>query len=85
MEYLGSDLCSLLWVDCADVLVMFQCVLPVLLLCTDVLLQQTQHLTGLVVAVLYGVSVLSLFFIYLIIFLAEQHDASLRKLLFSCV
>lgn len=53
-EYLRSDLCSLLGIDCAHMLVVFQRVLPVLLLCTDILLQQAQHLTCLVVAVLYG-------------------------------
>ncbi|KAF3843120.1 hypothetical protein F7725_001969 [Dissostichus mawsoni] len=41
------DLCSFLGIDCADMLVMFQRVLPVLLLGTDVLLQQGQHLTSL--------------------------------------
>ena len=51
-EYLGSDLCGLLGIDCADVLVVFERVLPVLLLCTDILLQEAQHLTSLVVEVL---------------------------------
>lgn len=55
-EYLRSDLCSLLGIDCADMFVMLQRVLPVLLLCTDVLLQQGQHLSSLEVAVLNGVS-----------------------------
>lgn len=54
VEYLRSDLCSLLGIDCAHMLVVLQRVLPVLLLCTDILLQQAQHLTCLVVAVLYG-------------------------------
>lgn len=53
--YLRSDLRSLLGVNCADVFIMFQCVLPVLLLCTDILLQQAQHLTSLL-AVLYVIS-----------------------------
>ena len=54
VEYLRSDLCGLFGIDCADVLIMFQRVLSVLLLCTHILLQQTQHLTGLVVTALYG-------------------------------
>lgn len=53
--YLRSDLRRLLGINCADVLIMFQRVLPVLLFGTDVLLQETQHLTGLVVAEVYGV------------------------------
>ncbi|TNN63653.1 hypothetical protein EYF80_026189 [Liparis tanakae] len=47
VEHLRSDLRSLLGIDGADVFVMFQRVLPVLLLCTDVLLQQAQHLASL--------------------------------------
>lgn len=46
-QHLRADLSSLLWVDGADVFVVFQCVLPVLLFCTDILLQQAQHLSGL--------------------------------------
>ncbi len=53
-EYLRSDLCSLLGIDGANMFVMFQRVLPVFLLCTDVLLQQAQHLSSLEVAVLVG-------------------------------
>lgn len=49
LEHLRSDLGGLLGIDCADVFVVFQRVLPVLLLCTDVLLQQAQHLSGLLV------------------------------------
>lgn len=56
VKYLRSDLGGLLWVDCVDVLVVFERVLPVLLLCTDVLLQQAQHLTSLSVTALCGVS-----------------------------
>ncbi len=56
LKYLRSDLCGLFGIDCADVLVVFQRVLPVLLLCTHVFLQQAQHLTSLVVAVLCGVN-----------------------------
>lgn len=55
-RYLRTDLSGLLGIDRADVLVMLQCVLPVLLLCTDVFLQQAQNLTGLMVAQGYVIS-----------------------------
>lgn len=46
-QYLRTDLCGLLGVDGPHVLVVFHRVLPVLLLCAHVLLQQVQHLAGL--------------------------------------
>lgn len=52
--YLWSYLCRLLWVDGSHMLIVFECVLSVLLLRTDVLLQQAQHLTSLVAAVNYA-------------------------------
>lgn len=54
VTHLRPNLCSLLWVHSAHMLVVFHCVLSVLLLCSDILLQQAQHLSGLVGPVSYG-------------------------------
>lgn len=45
--HLGSDLRSLLGIHHADVLKVFECVLPVLLLSAHILLQQAEDVMGL--------------------------------------
>ena len=45
--YLGPDLSGLLGVHHAHMLKVLECVLAIFLLGTDVLLQQTKHMTGL--------------------------------------
>lgn len=54
VDYLRSDLRSLRGIDHAHVLVVFERVLPLLLLCTDILLEEDQHLPCLEEAVSHG-------------------------------
>lgn len=54
VDYLSSDLRGLLGIDRAHVLVEFERVLPLLLLCTDILLEEGQHLPRLEEVVSHG-------------------------------